>query len=221
MNGRPQLSVDDFRQLASIINGPHGRALSAECPADILIVFSCADASVGHMAASLFRNGLVKHVIFSGGVGKDSGGLVRLGIAEAQFLASIAIADGLPPDVITLELQASNGRENASFSLQLAAEEGLLTGGCRIVSLAPAVRCRRLYEELRYLAGHYPDVAGVSGLSSGTVDIANEAVQAELVRELRGLATMHALVEPRIHKLDEFHSGGIYFDIARRAGIGM
>ncbi|RDI54008.1 YdcF family protein [Nocardia mexicana] len=218
MNDR--LTADDYQQLATIMAGPHGAPVTAGRPADVLIVFSCANATVGRTAARLHQDGLVKHVIFSGGVGKDSGGLADLGIAEAQFLASVAIAEGLPPEAITLELQARNGRENAAFSLQLAADLDLLTADCHIASLAPAVRSRRLYEELRYQAGSsYPNVRSTSGFSSGTVDYTAEPVQAELIRELRGLATMHTLATPRIYQLEEFQPGGAYFDLASRAGV--
>jgi hypothetical protein len=125
-------------------------------------------------------------------VGKDSGGLPALGISEAAFLASIAIAEGPPADAIVLEEEARSGAENVAFALRLAAKLGYLPPGTQVAGLAPAERSRRLYEELRYkaAAGHFAaDVA--AGLSSGSADSADPSVQAELVRELRGLATMH------------------------------
>ncbi|WP_433194331.1 YdcF family protein [Nocardia sp. CA-107356] len=216
-----QLSDNDYQRLAEVMAGPHGAKVSANSPVDVLIVFSCVDPTVGHAAASLYRQGLCRHVIFSGGVGKDSGGLATLGIAEAQFLASVAIADGLPFDAISLELEARNGKENAVLGLQLAAMRGLLTDGGHVASLVPAQRSRRLFEELRYQAGTgYPDLAlSVSGLSSGVVDAATPGVQVELLGELQGLATMHAKAEPRIYRQDDFQAGGEYFELVAKAGI--
>jgi uncharacterized SAM-binding protein YcdF (DUF218 family) len=123
------LSPADYEALAQIMTGPHGQTLTPQSPADLLVVFSCADPDVGRAAARLHAQKLVKHVIFSGRVGKDSAGLPMLGITEAIFLASVAIAEGLPADVITLEQEARNGAENAALSLQLASKLGLLPPG--------------------------------------------------------------------------------------------
>jgi hypothetical protein len=175
------LPPEDYRRLASVMVGPHGQPVTAERPVDLLIVFSCADPEVGRTAAQLYADKLIRQVIFSGNVGKDSRGLPALGISEAKFLASVAIADGLPAEVIALEEQARNGKENAAFSLRLAAETGLLGEDVHIGGLAPAQRSRRLYEELRYQAASYPTATTISGLSSGTADPDDPNVQAELL----------------------------------------
>jgi len=138
---------------------------------NLLVVFLCADPLVGQAAASLHSQKLVQHVVFSGEVGEDSGGLPRLGITEATFLASITIADSLPSAAILLEREARNGKENAAFSLRLALDQGLLRAGLRVASLAPAPRSRRLYKELRYQAktGGY-DIDVIDGFFSGTAE---------------------------------------------------
>ena len=97
------LGPSDYESLARIMTGPHGQALTPESPADLLVVFSCADPESVRAAARLHADKLVTRVIFSGRVGKDSGGLPLLGITESVFLASVAVADGLPADVIVLE----------------------------------------------------------------------------------------------------------------------
>jgi uncharacterized SAM-binding protein YcdF (DUF218 family) len=109
------LAPHDYHRLAQIMAGLHGQPVTTENPVDLLVVFACADPEVGRTAARLYADKLVRHVIFSGGVGKDSGGLSALGISEAVFLASIAIAEGLPSEAITLEEAARNGKENVSF----------------------------------------------------------------------------------------------------------
>src|SRR5260370_39565105 len=114
------LTQSDYQQLAAVMAATHGD-LSAASPADLLIVFSCSDPQVGRAAANLHADGLVRRVIFSRGLGEDSVCLTRLGVSEAVFLASIAIANGLPTDVVLLEHEARNGAENAACSRQLAA----------------------------------------------------------------------------------------------------
>jgi hypothetical protein len=217
---RNALGPDDYKALAQIMAGPHGRLLSPQTPADILVVFCCADPEVGRTAARLYREHLVRRAVFSGRVGKDSGGLPALGITEAAFLASIAIAEGLPTDAIVLEEEAKNGAENAAFALRLAAKLGYLPPGTQVAGLAPAERSRRLYEELRYqaAAGHFAaDVA--AGLSSGSADSADPSTRDELVRELRGLATMHQGETPRISRQPEFQQGGKYRRLIEKAGV--
>jgi hypothetical protein len=214
------LESSDYDVLAQIMTGPHGQKLTPQTPAHLLVVFSCADPEVGRAAAHLHAEKLVKRVIFSGRVGKDSGGLPMLGITEAVFLASVAIAEGLPADVITLEQEARNGAENAALSLRLAAKLDLLPDGARVAGLSPAPRCRRLYEELKYQAeiGGF-SVEVVSGLPSGIADSHDPQVREELVRELRGLTMMHGGDTPRIHPQAQFESGGVYRELVERAGF--
>ena len=212
------LAPTEFRQLAKIMTGPHGAPPTPDTQADLLVVFSCADPEVGHTAARLHHDHLVRRVVFSGGVGKDSGGLPRLGITEATFLASIAIGDGLPTELIILEQDARNGAENAAFSLQLAAKLGLLPAGARVASLAPATRSRRLYEELRYQAGLGQfDIHSIAGLYAGIADPEDPQVQVELIQELRGLRTMHNGDMPRIYLQPEFQPGGSHWNLSQRA----
>jgi len=208
-----------FRALSRIMTGPHGEQLTPQSPAGLLIVFSCTHPEVGRAAARLHQEQLVQRVIFTGQAGKDSAGLPTLGISEAVFLASVAIAEGLPTGVILLEQEARNGAENAAFALRLAAKTGLLPPATRVASLAPAARSRRLYEELRYQAsaGAFA-VDVVAGLSSGTADPRDLSIQEELLRELQGLRTMHQGNSPRIYPQPEFHPGGKYWNLVQQAG---
>jgi DUF218 domain len=220
MTGQSTLGPAGYSALAEIMAGPHGEPLTSRSPAGLLVVFSCADPEVGRAAARLHRDHLVQRVVFSGKVGKDSAGLPALGITEAVFLASVAIAEGLPTDAILLEQEARNGAENAAFGLRLAAKLGYLPPGTRVASLAPAPRSRRLYEELRYQAstGLFPvDVA--AGLTSGKTDPADPSTRKELLNELRGLVTMHQAEPPRIHQQPEFHQDGKYWNLVKQAGL--
>lgn len=220
-----RLTDVDYEELAQIMNGPHGLTLDPNHPVDLLVVFSCADGEVGRTAARLYHEGLVQHVLFSGGVGKDSAGLPRLSIAEAEFLASIAIDAGLPAEQITLELDATNGMQNALFGLQLALELGLINTNSRIGSLAPAQRCLRLHLELQYQAWRLsgdgaPAANSVSGFGSGIIDPTNPATRRELYGELRGLSTMHDGDNPRILRQTAFSKDGAYYRLVQAAGLG-
>jgi hypothetical protein len=112
------------------------------------------------------------------------------------------------------------GKENAAFSLRLAVDQGLLRARLRVASLAPAPRSRRLYEELRYQAktGGY-DVDVTAGFSSGTAEPNEPQIREELVRELRGLHTMHSGDSPRIFPQDDFQPGGRHFNLVKLAGM--
>lgn len=213
---KSELSADDYTRLAKVMAGPHGSIVDSAHPADVLIVFACADPEVGRAAAALHRDGYCQSVIISGALGKDSGDLGAQGITEARYLASVAIDAGLPAHVLNIEERARNGRENALYSLQLAAANELIRPGSHIASLAPVQRSRRLFEELRFQAKEYPAVAHISGLSSGHVDESDPAIQAELVAELKGLSTMHALATPRIYPQPDFLVGGVHFDLVER-----
>jgi hypothetical protein len=185
---------------------------------DLLIVFGCADPEVALAAARLYAGSKMRKVIFSGGIGKDSGHLSQLGITEADFLASVALVNGLPSHAILLERDASNGMENARNSLTVAQKSGTLTAGAKVASLAPAIRCRRLFEELTCQAIQYPDVEVVAGIASGPFPYLKEsAAVREALNEVRGLSSMHSSHEPRIKPLEEFQASGEYFDVVQLA----
>jgi hypothetical protein len=213
------LSPHEVARLLKAMAGPHGIPPAPTDPADVLIVFGCDDPQLAHDAAALVEQGSVRHVVFSGGTGKDSGGLADLGLAEADFLASIAIAAGMPTCRITIERDARNAAQNAANSLRLVVQSGRLTAGNRIASLAPARRSRRLYEELRFQAAQLAvPVQVVAGLPSGPTGADQQSgpgksIIRELTNELRGLSTMHLAQPPRIFPLEDFQPGGKYFDL--------
>ncbi|GAB3171839.1 DUF218 domain-containing protein [Micromonospora palomenae] len=217
MTAAADVPMSTRMQLLDIMAGPHGTPPTPTRPTDILVVFGAADPQLAYDAVQLRDLGSVSYVVFTGGVGKDSGPLAALGIAEADFLASIAIAAGLPPGIILIERSATNAAQNAALSLRTAAAAGRVRVGTTVAALAPAQRSRRLYEELRFQAAKFdPSIEVIAGLSSGrtAVDLASRETLAELASELRGLSTMHALDIPRIFPLPEFQTGGQYADLA-------
>jgi hypothetical protein len=211
-------------QLLEIMAGPHGTPPTSSQPADILVVFGAADPQLAYDAAQLHNRGEVSYVVFTGGMGKDSGPLTALRIAEADFLASVAVAAGLPPDVILIERNAKNAAQNAALALRSAASAGLIKIGTTVASLAPAQRSRRLYEELRFQADALDAaIRVVAGLPSGRsdVDLSSKDTSIELANELRGLSTMHTLDAPRIFALPEFQPGGRHAELVSQINSCM
>jgi hypothetical protein len=130
----------------------------------------------------------------------------------------VAIADKLPTNAILVEREAKNGAQNAALSLEVAAAAGLLDGRMTLASLAPAQRSRRLFEELRYQAAQVGITDGVvTGLSVGrsAVNLDDPAITEEMLREVRGLSTLHAANPPCTFLLPDFQAGGQYHDLTR------
>ncbi|HYT87566.1 MAG TPA: YdcF family protein [Gemmataceae bacterium] len=95
--------------------------------ADLALVFGHCDADVSHRrarhAVSLYRQGLVPRLLFSGG-----GHTTADGTPEAERMASEALGLGVPAEVVLLELRSRNTYENVENSLALLREMGLLSG---------------------------------------------------------------------------------------------
>ncbi len=98
---------------------------SASIPtaAESALVFGRSDPLVAHAAGNLAAQGLVDFLVITGGIGKDSAGVVQAGYSsEAAFIGhELAVyADWhnftLPPT--KLEEKAMNGRENVTLGLR-------------------------------------------------------------------------------------------------------
>lgn len=201
-------------QLIKAVSVPSGN-LKLISQVDVCVVFGAFDPSLAYEAARLATLNPKLMVIFSGGVGKDSGALAVLEIPEAVFLAAVALSVGMRPAQILIEREAHNGESNARLSLELALGRGLLRPGGMAASLAPALRSRRMYEELRFQLRDVSGSTGATGFSSGLEevdDLSNDTLN-EIQREIRGLRRMHASVPPRVFFLPDFHEGGRYYSV--------
>jgi uncharacterized SAM-binding protein YcdF (DUF218 family) len=92
---------------------------------DIALVFGHCDAEVSarraRHAASLYRQGVARRLLLSGG-----GHVVADGTPEAQLMTREALARGVPEDVVLLEVRSRNTYENIDNSLALLRDSGLL-----------------------------------------------------------------------------------------------
>jgi len=99
-------------------------------PADVILVLGCPSLDHGqlsacvqvraHHAADLYRRGLARQIILSGGQ-------TGPGPPEAVALAGVLAADGVPAAAITLEAQARDTVENIAASRVLMRAHGWRT----------------------------------------------------------------------------------------------
>lgn len=93
------------------------------CPADAALVFGTGTEwkarSRWMTAARLFKEGVVQHIIVSGGVSVPAEG-----ITEAAWFREKLVEEGVPADRIVLEDRATHTGENAAFALPLIQQRG-------------------------------------------------------------------------------------------------
>lgn len=90
-------------------------------PADLIFVLGSNDARVAVHAAGLYRQGLAPLILFSGGLGRFTGGWEQ---TEAGLFAQTAMNQGVPADAILIEDRSTNTGENIRFSRELLRERG-------------------------------------------------------------------------------------------------
>lgn len=98
--------------------------------AEIIFVLGSLDERVAHYAAQLWKEGWAPWLVFSGDGRKHSDSLLKDaygGKAEADHMAAIAFASGVPEDVIIIENKANNSGENYSFTKPLLEAKGIDT----------------------------------------------------------------------------------------------
>jgi uncharacterized SAM-binding protein YcdF (DUF218 family) len=89
--------------------------------ADAIFVLGSEDARVVDRAVELYKQGLGKYIIFSGGFGKH----ITFDKPEAEVFAEIAIKQGIPKEKIIIEDKATNTGENILFTKKLLEEKSL------------------------------------------------------------------------------------------------
>lgn len=91
--------------------------------ADCIIGFGCYNEDVGRRVAQLYRQGYAPLVLFSGGLGRNTRHMWTE--SEAERFARVAMADGVPENVILLENKSTNSGENLLFSRKILMDRGL------------------------------------------------------------------------------------------------
>ena len=94
-------------------------------PANVAVVFGHCDSALSsrrvRRAASLYHQGLVPRLLLSGG-----GESTADGMPEAEIMAGMAVALGVPEHALLLEKKARSTFENVKHSLELLHGTGLM-----------------------------------------------------------------------------------------------
>ena len=91
--------------------------------ADIIVGFGNFNTNIARRAAELYLRGLAPVVLFTGGLGRNTEGL--LPEPEAVRFARVAMECGVPEKAIVLEPESTNTAENILFTRRLLEERGI------------------------------------------------------------------------------------------------
>lgn len=91
--------------------------------ADLILALGSNDLRVAEHAAHLYLQGWAPRLMFSGNVGALTRG--KFAKSEAETFAGIAVAKGIPPEMILLEPESTNTGENIANSRRVLASLGL------------------------------------------------------------------------------------------------
>ena len=91
--------------------------------ADVIVGFGNFNTNIARRAAELYLQGLAPVVLFTGGLGRNTEGL--LPEPEAVRFARVAMECGVPEKAILLEPESTNTAENILFTRRLLEERGI------------------------------------------------------------------------------------------------
>ena len=94
--------------------------------ADCIVGFGNFNTDIARRAAQLYREGYAPKILFTGGLGRNTEGL--LPEPEALRFAKVAMACGVPEEDIILEDKSRNTKENIEFTRTLLEERGIPHG---------------------------------------------------------------------------------------------
>lgn len=94
--------------------------------ADCIVGFGNFNTNIACRAAELYHQGYAPKVLFTGGLGRNTEGL--LPEPEAVRFAKVAMACGVPESDILIEDKSTNTKENIVYTRQLLEEQGLPHG---------------------------------------------------------------------------------------------
>lgn len=94
--------------------------------ADVIVGFGNFNTDIARRAAELYRQGYAPKVLFTGGLGRNTEGL--LPEPEAVRFARVAMECGVPGEDILLEDKSTNTKENIDFTRQLLEERSIPHG---------------------------------------------------------------------------------------------
>ena len=85
--------------------------------ADVIVGFGNFNTDIARRAAELYHQGYATKILFTGGLGRNTEGL--LPEPEAVRFARVAMECGVPKEDILLEDKSANTKENIEFTRQL------------------------------------------------------------------------------------------------------
>lgn len=91
--------------------------------ADVIVGFGNFNTDIARRAAELYLQGYAPKVLFTGGLGRNTDGL--LPEPEAVRFARVAMECGVPERDILIEDRSTNTRENIEFTRVLLEEKGI------------------------------------------------------------------------------------------------
>ncbi len=91
--------------------------------ADVIVGFGNFNTNIARRAAELYNLGLAPKVLFTGGLGRNTEGL--LPEPEAVRFARVAMECGVPESDILIEDRSANTKENIEFTRALLEREGV------------------------------------------------------------------------------------------------
>ena len=94
--------------------------------ADVIVGFGNFNDNIARRAAELYHQGLAPKILFTGGLGRNTEGM--LPEPEAVRFAKVAMACGVPEADIILEDKSRNTKENIEFTRALLEELGIPHG---------------------------------------------------------------------------------------------
>ena len=121
-NGADRMEKMDFLAPLQVIwdyLGMHMEPVKADC----IVGFGNFNEDIPRRAAQLYHEGYADKILFTGGLGRNTVGL--LPESEADRFARVAMACGVPDEAILREDRSTNTKENIIFTREMLAERGL------------------------------------------------------------------------------------------------
>lgn len=91
--------------------------------ADVIVGFGNFNTDIARRAAELYREGYAPKILFTGGLGRNTEGM--LPEPEAVRFAKVAMECGVPEEDIILEEKSRNTKENIDFTREKLEELGI------------------------------------------------------------------------------------------------
>lgn len=91
--------------------------------ADVIVGFGNFNTDIARRAAELYHQGYAPKILFTGGLGRNTEGM--LPEPEAHRFAKVAMACGVPQEDILLEDRSRNTRENIDFTREMLEALGI------------------------------------------------------------------------------------------------